>query len=68
MIGRVVLHREDELDPIELTRKINLMNIARENLRKAHLDKTGHLLHTPIIDGAIDELERLLSLHLPGQP
>lgn len=67
-LGTVVLHKEEELDPVELTRKLNIMNEVRINFRRERAAATGRIVQCTFLDAAIEELERLLALHLPQKP
>lgn len=67
-IGTVVLHKPEDIDATTTTHRLHLMTIARDNLRKFQIERTGKLTGTPIMDGAIEHLEELLATHLPAGP
>ncbi len=66
--GTIVLHREEEIDPVVTTTRLNVMQEVRNNTRRAQLARDGVLRPTPLLDAAIERLEDLLAMHLPAGP
>ena len=62
----VTLVPEHQIEPVELTRRLHLMNEVRANFRNERIRATGKLPQCPHLDASIERLEGLLALHLPS--
>lgn len=66
MSAQIVLHPEDQIDPVVTTQRLRVMQEVRNNLRAKQIERDGVLRPTPLLDAAIERLEELLAMHLPA--